>query len=196
MSCRQNSWHYAGINISFPGVIFSISAFVLVFSTLAWKTINIVNLPNTISTVFDMIIADHLTAYFEHLLSSCLSAYLKGCSSQHVILRLTEYCSNRFSRIWFVNECLSADRELRQLVKVMGEWSDWKTVNRGVPPGSIMGSLLFNIFRNDLFYVKMNCKIVNYADDNHLYYTQHCDITIKNTRRWYKPRHQLVHQQL
>ena len=102
MSCRQNSWHYAGINISFSGVIFSISAFVLVFSTLAWKTINIVNLPNTISTVFDMIIADHLTAYFEHLLSSCLSAYLKGCSSQHVILRLTEYWRQALDDCCFV----------------------------------------------------------------------------------------------
>ena len=43
------------------------------------------------SKVFERILADKLTAYFEHLLSSCLSAYRRGYNCQHVILRLTEY---------------------------------------------------------------------------------------------------------
>ena len=53
------------------------------------------------------------------------------------------------------------------------------TFNRGVP---VMGLLLFNIFLDDLFYVKMNCEIANYADDNHLYYAHHCDKTFKLTK--------------
>ena len=71
-------------------------------------------------------------------------------------------------------------KDQRQRVKVMGEFSDCATINRGVPEGSVMGPLLFNIFLNDLFYVDMNCEIANYADDNHLYYADDCSITPNN----------------
>ena len=39
----------------------------------------------------------------------------------------------------------------------------------GVLQGSILGTLLFNIFINDMFYFITDTKIANYADDNTLY---------------------------
>ena len=78
------------------------------------------------------------------------------------------------------NMVISYLKDQRQRVKVMGEFSDCATINRGVPQVSVMGPLLFNIFLNDLFYVDMNCEIANYADDNHLYYADNCAITLKN----------------
>ena len=71
------------------------------------------------------------------------------------------------------NMVISYLKDRRQRVKVMGEFSDCATINRGVPQGSVIGPLLFNIFLNDLFYVDMNCEIANYDADN-------CAITLKN----------------
>ena len=44
--------------------------------------------------------------------------------------------------------------------------SDTSYVNSGVP----QGSLLFNIFVNDLLYFIKEAKLSNYADDNQMYF--------------------------
>ena len=55
-----------------------------------------------------------------------------------------------------------------QRVKINAEYSSWKDILNGVPQGSVLGSLLFNLFINDLFLVVANCDVCNYADDNSL----------------------------
>ena len=42
-------------------------------------------------------------------------------------------------------------------------------VLNGVPQGSILGPLLFNIFLNDIFISLQKCYLANYADDSTLY---------------------------
>ena len=54
----------------------------------------------------------------------------------------------------------------KQRVRINNECSQWKDVMFGVPQGSILGPLFFNIFICDLFLFTNELDIVSYADDN------------------------------
>ena len=53
----------------------------------------------------------------------------------------------------------------KQRTKVNNSFSSWSNVKTGVPQGSILGPLLFNIYLNDIFYCAKSGNITNYADD-------------------------------
>ena len=57
----------------------------------------------------------------------------------------------------------------KQRVKLNSEYSPYVTIDRGIPQGSILGPLLFNIFLNDLRLDFKTTEICNFADDNTLY---------------------------
>ena len=51
-----------------------------------------------------------------------------------------------------------------QDVKINSTFSSWSALLQGVPQGSVLGLLLFNIYLNDLFFALKEIDVCNFAD--------------------------------
>ena len=57
----------------------------------------------------------------------------------------------------------------KQRTKVNTSFSTWADIIAGIPQGSILGPLIFNVYLNNIFYFIDGNKLANYADDNTRY---------------------------
>ena len=56
----------------------------------------------------------------------------------------------------------------KQRVRISSAYSTWSDIRRGIPQGSILGPLLFNLYVQDLPEAVRECKSMQYADDTTL----------------------------
>ena len=95
------------------------------------------------------------------LLLGTLSAYDLSDKSCNLV---SNYLSNR-----------------KQRVKLGPHHSECADIVRGVPQGSILGPLLFNVFINNIFHFLDKSSLYNYADDNTLSYAYSNSDTLIHT---------------
>ena len=109
------------------------------------------------------VVAIDLSKAFDSLCHNLLLAKLKSCGvGNSAIDLIRSYLHGR-----------------KQRVKCNNAFSDWLPVQCGVPQGSLLGPLLFNIYMNDISSLVTRASIRLYADDTTTYDSDQCSASLE-----------------
>ena len=138
---------------------------------------------------------NQISTFMDEYFNPFLAAFRKGFGCQSILLRLLEDWRKAFDNHECVAailmdlskafDCLPhglliaklrayglSEEVVELLESYLSDRSQqvrlgtWEKPFKGVPMGSILGPLHFNIFLNDIFYFVLRSTIYNYADDN------------------------------
>ena len=163
-----------------------------------------VSVLTTFSKIFERYVLNEMFEHVNVILSDKISAYRKGYSCQHVLLKLTEEWRKHLDQnkvvgavlmdlskafdclphelliaklaaygfdkktLKFLLSYLKGRKQAVNINNIKGKLSMFMDILAGVPQGSILGPILFNIFLNDIMHIFEKCDINNFADDNTL----------------------------
>ena len=154
-----------------------------------------VSILSNISKIYERCIYDQIQLFFDSLFSKYQCGFRRGYNAQHWLVSLIEKWKksvdngSAFAELSKAFDCLphelliakldaySFDKSSsklihsylsnrKQRVEENDRYSSWSEILFGVPQGSILGPLLFNIFICDMFYVLEDFDISNYAEDS------------------------------
>ena len=125
-----------------------------------------------ISKIFERVLLEQVEKFSEKIPPN-LCGFRKGNSTQHALLNLLKNCQKTLGKSGVIGtilmdlskayDCLPHDLLIAKLaayylskryqqVKIGSVFSSYLEILRGVPQGSILGSIIFNIFINDLIF--------------------------------------------